>query len=108
MSKERKKPTASFWITVALVAVLVAYPLTFGPACWLAARTQIDRGEMFQNAYWPLGRAIHTNVPVVADLLQAIARIGMPTTGGVVLPGGPKKGEAYHIVLFRDGPPSRE
>lgn len=29
------KPTAGFWITVALVVVLVVYPLSFGPACWL-------------------------------------------------------------------------
>jgi len=33
---ERPQPTAAFWITVALVAVLVGYPLSFGPACWLA------------------------------------------------------------------------
>ena len=33
---DRKKPTAGFWIIVALVAVLVGYPLSFGPAVWLA------------------------------------------------------------------------
>ena len=33
-TSDRKKPTAGFWITVAMVAVLVAYPLSFGPACW--------------------------------------------------------------------------
>ena len=32
---DRRKPTAGIWITVALVAVLVGYPLSFGPACWL-------------------------------------------------------------------------
>ena len=30
-----RQPSAAFWITVALVAVLVGYPLSFGPACWL-------------------------------------------------------------------------
>jgi len=34
MTEERKKPTAGFWITVALVAVLVGYPLSFGPWIW--------------------------------------------------------------------------
>jgi hypothetical protein len=34
MSEVGKKPTAGFWITVALVAVLVGYPLSFGPAWW--------------------------------------------------------------------------
>jgi len=33
------KPTAGFWITVALVVVLVAYPLSFGPACSLCFHT---------------------------------------------------------------------
>jgi len=32
MSEERKKPTAGFWFTVALVALLVGYPLSQGPA----------------------------------------------------------------------------
>jgi hypothetical protein len=29
-----RKPTAGFWITVAFVALLVGYPLSFGPAWW--------------------------------------------------------------------------
>ncbi len=29
---DSKKPTAGFWITVALVAALVGYPLSFGLA----------------------------------------------------------------------------
>ncbi len=37
---DRKKPTAGSWMTVALVAALVAYPLSFGPACWLCGRTR--------------------------------------------------------------------
>ena len=28
---DRKKPGAAFWITAAVVAVLVGYPLSFGP-----------------------------------------------------------------------------
>jgi hypothetical protein len=39
MTSDRKKPTAGFWITVALVAVLVGYPLSFGPACWAITRS---------------------------------------------------------------------
>jgi hypothetical protein len=34
MTSPRKKPTAGFWITVALVAVLVGYPLNTQPAFW--------------------------------------------------------------------------
>jgi len=35
MTPDRKHPSAAFWITAALVAVLVAYPLSLGPAIWL-------------------------------------------------------------------------
>ena len=34
---DRNKPTAGFWITVALVMVLLGYPLSFGPACWVSS-----------------------------------------------------------------------
>jgi hypothetical protein len=37
MSEDRKRPTAGFWISVVLVAAL-AYPLSFGPACWISSR----------------------------------------------------------------------
>ena len=32
---DRKRPSAALWATVALVIVLVGYPLSWGPACWL-------------------------------------------------------------------------
>jgi hypothetical protein len=31
---DRKKPGMAFWANVAVVAVLVGYPLSFGPVCW--------------------------------------------------------------------------
>jgi hypothetical protein len=34
----RIQPSAAFWATMALVVVLVGYPLSFGPACWLMRR----------------------------------------------------------------------
>ena len=37
-----RQPTAGFWISVALVAELVGYPLSLGPACWLADRSIIS------------------------------------------------------------------
>ncbi len=35
---DRKKPGVAFWATVALLVVLVWYPLSFGPACAVAMR----------------------------------------------------------------------
>jgi len=32
---DRKHPSVAFWITVALVAVLVGYPLSWGPWLWI-------------------------------------------------------------------------
>ncbi len=42
MTSDRKKPTAGFWITVVLVAVLVGYPLSWGPVDSLLWRGYAD------------------------------------------------------------------
>src|SRR5215510_8950693 len=39
MMTEGKKPSLAFWATIVLIVVLVAYPLSFGPWCWIASRT---------------------------------------------------------------------
>jgi hypothetical protein len=36
MSEERKKSGPAFWITITLLLVLVAYPLSIGPLMWLS------------------------------------------------------------------------
>jgi hypothetical protein len=38
MISSSKPPSAAFWFTVALAAVLVGYPLSFGVAEWLDGR----------------------------------------------------------------------
>ncbi len=38
----RKKPGVAFWATVVVVVVIVANPVSFGPACWLTNRGYID------------------------------------------------------------------
>jgi hypothetical protein len=53
-----RKPTAGFWSTVAVNVVLVAYPLSFGPACWWFADSELDGGVVVNTAptvYWPIG-----------------------------------------------------
>src|ERR1700693_5218805 len=69
MTPDRKHPSAAFWLTVALVAVLVGYPLSFGPACWLTS--QSADGDYTSRdcawgmiAYWPLGRIALSTSPV--------------------------------------------
>ena len=56
MTSIHKKPTAGFWIAVSLV-VLLAYPLSFGPACWIASRMPSSfgtRAPIIGRIYWPL------------------------------------------------------
>jgi hypothetical protein len=59
-----KKPSVAFWATVVVVVVLAAYPLSFGPACWLT-RQQVGfphappphlKMPRAMIVYWPLGR----------------------------------------------------
>ena len=75
---DRKKPTAGFWITVALVAVLVGYPLSFGPACWISSRTN-STGETESalpvNLYQPISSAMSRSEGI------AVASTGTPSYG---------------------------
>ena len=51
----RKKPGVAFWATVVVVVMLVAYPLSFGPACWYVARTGIHKPHpWFGFIYLPI------------------------------------------------------
>jgi hypothetical protein len=39
----RKKPGVAFWTTMVVVILLIGYPLSFGPACWIASRIWVGR-----------------------------------------------------------------
>jgi hypothetical protein len=51
-----RNPTAGFWITVALVAVLVGYPLSIGPTEWIFLKLGGPTwlGTAMGRAYAPL------------------------------------------------------
>lgn len=49
----RKMPTAGFRITVALVVVILGYPLSFVPAFWFTSRTKYPH-PIFESVYLPL------------------------------------------------------
>jgi hypothetical protein len=58
--EQKKKPTAGFWIAVALLVALVAYPISFGPACWITSRA--DRGQnLLPVMYWPILKLLCCN-----------------------------------------------
>ena len=69
MVSSRKKPSAAFWITVALVAVLVGYPLSIGPAYRIF--------EAFGEPAWAKGALAIIYVPIwwAAEYSPAILRL---------------------------------
>jgi hypothetical protein len=62
MTPSRKHPSAAFWATVVVVVVLVAYPLSIGPAYWLMMQQAtrgdpqkaIQTGQLLSAIYAPL------------------------------------------------------
>src|SRR5258708_5452317 len=50
---DRKKPGVAFWASVVVAVVLLGYPLSFGPACWVAAPIAPLRSSL-EFVYHPL------------------------------------------------------
>jgi hypothetical protein len=67
MTSDRKKPGVAFWATVVLVVALGAYPLSWGPACWVSSR--LDAGcSCLPLVYRPMIWAMARNDRVAAAL----------------------------------------
>ena len=74
MTSDRKKPGVAFWATVVVTVVLVGYPLSFGPACWITSR--LDRGaSAVQIGYRPMTCMMSASERV-AHALDWYARLG--------------------------------
>jgi hypothetical protein len=55
---DREKPGVAFWATVVMVAALVGYPLSIGPAQWLIWNANFPGlGEAAHVAYRPIAFA---------------------------------------------------
>jgi hypothetical protein len=89
-----KKPGVTFWATVVVVVVLVAYPLTLGPACWLVARFGIDGADwpgtrssrIFNNLYRPMGQLALIGPDPISSPIYWYGRIWLPKGARVYLP----------------------
>ncbi len=78
MTPDRKKPSAGFWITVALVGVMVGYPLSFGPACWITSRTNTGASAipvLYRPLTWAMSPYSDTTINRVSTWY---AKIGAP------------------------------
>jgi hypothetical protein len=57
MSEGQKKPGVAFWATVAVVVVLVGYPLSIGPAYWVWSNVFGESpasSAVLEYLYWPI------------------------------------------------------
>ena len=66
MESERKKAGAAFWCAVA-VSVALAYPVSFGPACWFNSYTGVG-GGLIAAAYDPFSRRLWMREPKLVEL----------------------------------------
>ena len=75
----RKKPGLAFWATVvAVVALVVAYPLSFGPACWWLKDSELDNGVVVNiapNVYWPIGWLAENGPESLSDAINWYATL---------------------------------
>jgi hypothetical protein len=73
--KEPRKTTVASWLPVALLTVLAIYLLSFGPACWMLARTHSGERTL-EIIYAPL-LAVWDHAPItVRDAIYWYAQLG--------------------------------
>ena len=82
----RKKPGVAFRVIVIVVVLLVAYPLSFGPACWVTANAGYSSMEAFGVCYWPIGACADHGPSTVRDLVKGYATFGLPPGAKIELP----------------------
>src|SRR5262249_3659299 len=90
MTSNHQRPAASLWIAVALVVVVLAYPISFGPACWWCSREfeiNFNPGKGWPKApriYWPMGWLARNGPLPIRRMIKSYAlrrttRIFLPT-----------------------------
>jgi hypothetical protein len=111
---QRKKPGVAFWATVVVAVALVAYPLSFGPACWWFAREpQISSHSWEQpprvapRLYWPIGRLARRGPKPIGDVILWYATLGGERISLPIAPEGTAmygSGQRMAERLFRISP----
>jgi hypothetical protein len=67
----RKKPGVAFWVAVAVVVVLVGYPLSMGPVLWISVHGWIPTWMHGPIGwfYWPLDMVMQNATRPISDPL---------------------------------------
>jgi hypothetical protein len=70
------KPGVAFWATVAVVVAL-AYPLSFGPACWACSKSNDNAiWEKVDLLYRPMIWAWYSGPPSINAAIMWFANVG--------------------------------
>jgi len=73
------------WTAVGMVVtILVGYPLSFGPACWISSRMQ-PSGNVVSAIYWPFFLSMWQGPDITQEALQKYVHFGMPYGFGYTL-----------------------
>jgi hypothetical protein len=82
---DRKKPGVAFWATVVVVVGLVAYPLSFGPACWWFSLPRSDGPWLISMSdaephapqiYWPIGWLTQNGPESIRGIIEWYGTLG--------------------------------
>lgn len=79
----RRERWAKRIAAVMVAMIVVGYPLSFGPACWIMSRTA---DQMLPTMYMPIGYLISYSPPWASDALSAYATAGMPPGAHIYVP----------------------
>jgi len=79
MTDERKKkPGLAFYATIVVVLVLVLYPLSFGPACWITSHMNVG-ADLVPVFYRPLTLAMSPDSETMFNRVSVwYALVGAP------------------------------
>lgn len=85
-----KKRRTPFWVIVTLISALT-YPLSFGPACWIAARLN-PKSPWLNAVYLPIGRFMYEDPGSISGALKWYGGLGIPAGAHVLvaIDGGPR------------------
>jgi hypothetical protein len=94
---DRKQPGMAFWATVVVVGLLIAYPLSFGPACWITSRTSLP-GDWLLVVYrpmiWALESGLETGSGILFDVIFWYSMLGSSKNWGWITDG------SGHVLTF--------
>jgi hypothetical protein len=98
MDEERHKSSVTFWCEIAAL-ILIGYPLSFGPVCWIHQREKVA-GRAIWVAYYPALWAANQN-HAIDDGLLWYAGLGAPESVTPVFENGELHCEGVWETLVR-------